>query len=56
VDTFLKARLIHARHQVSHWDSLILASAIEAGCAILYSEDLNAGQDYDGVEVINPFL
>lgn len=55
VDTFLQARLIHARYQVSHWDSLILAAAIEAGCALVYSEDLNPGQNYDGIEVINPF-
>jgi len=56
VDTFLAAKLIHARFQVSHWDSLILAAARETGSAIVYSEDLNPGQDYDGVKVINPFL
>lgn len=55
VETFLMARRIHARHQVSHWDALMLASAKEAGCPVVYSEDLNNGQDYDGVEVINPF-
>jgi hypothetical protein len=30
--------------------------AKELGCQILYSEDLNAGQDHAGVEVRNPFL
>ena len=35
---------------------MILRSAKELGCQILYSEDLNAGQDYAGVEVRNPFL
>src|SRR6478735_7588260 len=55
VDTFLTARLIHARYQVSHWDSLILASARETDCAVVYSEDLGHGQEYDGVKVINPF-
>ena len=35
---------------------MILRSAKELGCQILHSEDLNAGQDYKGVEVSNPFL
>lgn len=56
VETFLDARLVHARYQLSHWDSLIIASAREARCTLVYSEDLNHGQDFDGVKVINPFL
>jgi predicted nucleic acid-binding protein len=56
IDTFVSARLIHARYQISHWDSLILASARETGCSVGYSEDLGNGQEYDGVKVINPFL
>ena len=55
-DTFLRAIAIHTRYQLSHWDSLIVASAVEQNCQILYSEDLNTGQDYDGVKVINPFI
>jgi predicted nucleic acid-binding protein len=39
----------------SFWDAMILRSAQELGCQILYSEDLNAGQGCDGVEVRNPF-
>lgn len=54
-ETFLSALVIHARYQLSHWDSLIVASAHEAGCTILYSEDMNHGQNYAGVQVINPF-
>ncbi len=42
-------------HQTSYWDAAILAAAGIAGCAELYSEDLNPGQTYDGVLVINPF-
>ena len=44
------------RFQVHYYDALILASARLAGCAVLYSEDLGAGQDYAGVVVENPFL
>ena len=33
----------------------ILAAAKQMGCRTVFSEDLNAGQDYDGVTVVNPF-
>ena len=34
---------------------MILRSAGVLGCGVVWSEDLNAGQDYDGVLVSNPF-
>jgi predicted nucleic acid-binding protein len=43
------------RHRISYWDGAILAAARAMGAPILYSEDLNHGQLYDGVEVRNPF-
>ena len=46
---------VKARHQVSYWDTAIIAAAQELGARELYSEDLNAGQDYGGVRVVNPF-
>lgn len=46
---------IRDRFQVSYYDSLILAAARLAACTVVYSEDLNHGQDYGGVRVINPF-
>lgn len=42
-------------HRVKYYDALILATARFAGCKIVYSEDLNPGQDYGGVRVKNPF-
>jgi predicted nucleic acid-binding protein len=42
------------RWRVSFWDGLILAAAREAGATTLWSEDLNPGQDYDGIRVVNP--
>ncbi len=54
--SFQKALELHLAFQLSHWDSLIIASARETGCSIVYSEDLNHGQNYDGVQVINPFI
>jgi predicted nucleic acid-binding protein len=44
------------RFQTSYWDAAILAAAKAARCELLLSEDLNPGQDYDGVVVVNPFL
>jgi predicted nucleic acid-binding protein len=44
------------RYQISYYDGQIVAAAKRLGCATLYSEDLNHGQAYDGVRVINPFV
>ena len=46
---------IKKRYQTSYWDAAILAAA-SAGCSDLLSEDLNPGQSYNTVRVINPFL
>ena len=46
---------LHERAGVSFWDAMILTSARSLGCRVLYSEDLSAGQSYDGVLVVNPF-
>lgn len=48
---------ISTEYQLSYWDSLILASAIENNCSILYSEDLQHQQVFlNKITVINPFL
>lgn len=52
--TFVRTLELGARYRISHWDAAILAAALEAGCATVYSEDLNHGQDYGGVRVANP--
>jgi predicted nucleic acid-binding protein len=43
------------RFQLRFWDSAILAVARALGCHTVWSEDLNDGQQYDGVQVQNPF-
>ena len=43
------------RFGISYWDAAIVTAAREMGCQTLYSEDLNPGQIYDGVTVVNPF-
>jgi predicted nucleic acid-binding protein len=46
----------HYDQQLSFWDALIVCSAASLGCGVLYSEDLNPGQRYQGVLVQNPLL
>lgn len=46
---------IQERYRISFWDALIIAAAQTARAPILYSEDLNHGQDFAGVRVVNPF-
>ncbi len=46
---------LHHRYAISWWDALIVNSATELGCRILWSEDLSHGQQYGSVTVRNPF-
>ena len=50
------ARALAEDHRLSFYDALIIASAIEAGCDILYSEDMQHGRTIGGLAVVNPFL
>ena len=47
---------LHDRYSLSHWDSLLVAACHEAGTRRLYSEDMQHGANYDGLEIVNPFL
>jgi predicted nucleic acid-binding protein len=53
--THREAMRISERYGYSLWDDLILASALEAGCTTLYSEDMQHGQIIDGLRIENPF-
>jgi predicted nucleic acid-binding protein len=46
---------LQARFRYSFYDSLIIASALDAGCTRLYSEDLQDGQRIEGLTLENPF-
>jgi predicted nucleic acid-binding protein len=46
---------VRASYGVHFYDGMIVAAAERAGCARIWSEDLNAGQEYFGVTVANPF-
>lgn len=48
---------ISTKYKLNHWDSLIVASALESGCKILYTEDLHHSLLINNrLKVINPFL
>jgi len=56
-DADLIRRAVDAREEygVHFCDGMILAAAERAGCGRIWSEDLNAGQLYFGVQAVNPF-
>jgi predicted nucleic acid-binding protein len=47
---------ISQRYRINYWDSAILAAAERLGAPIVYTEDLDHGQSYGPVRVVNPFL
>lgn len=56
VELVARATEIADRYAISYWDGAILAAAEAQGAQVLYSEDLNDGQKYESVRVVNPFL
>jgi predicted nucleic acid-binding protein len=46
---------LQTKAKLSFWDAMVVQAAIEAGCERLYSEDLNHGQKYGSVVIVNPF-
>ncbi len=50
-----RAAEAHVSYGIHFYDGMIVAAAERAGCTRIFSEDLNAGQTYFGIEVINPF-
>jgi predicted nucleic acid-binding protein len=55
VELFNEARRLAERFQLRYWDAAIVAASKRLGASTLFSEDLNDGQEYDGITVVNPF-
>lgn len=55
VEDVLGAIQVQERYNISFWDAMIIQSANQLGCGVLWSEDLNADQVYQQVRVQNPF-
>lgn len=47
---------IQSRFKISWWDSLIVSAALQAGCRYVLTEDLQEGQNFGELRVINPFV
>ncbi|MEK7991101.1 MAG: PIN domain-containing protein [Thiotrichaceae bacterium] len=48
---------IRNRYSFSYWDSLVISSALNAGCSTLYSEDMQHEQIIERrLQVVNPFV
>lgn len=46
---------LHRLHNISFWDALVLRSAQQTGCTVLFSEDMQPDRAIGGVRVVNPF-
>jgi predicted nucleic acid-binding protein len=46
---------LHRLHGLSFWDALVLRTAKQSGCTILFSEDMQDRREIDGVRIVNPF-
>jgi predicted nucleic acid-binding protein len=57
LNTYLESSGIRKRYQLSFWDSLIVASAVQAGCTTLYTEDMSHGMIVEKkLHILNPFI
>ena len=55
VADILAAIDLHRLHRFSFWDALILRAAKEAGCSVLFSEDMPDTREIDRLQIVNPF-
>ncbi len=57
LNTQLKALEIKEKYKLQYYDSLILATALENNCTVLYSEDMQHSQIIENsLKIINPFI
>ncbi len=55
VDDVLAAIDLHRLHGLSIWDALVVRAALLSGCRTLFTEDLQEGRRFEGLQVVNPF-
>jgi predicted nucleic acid-binding protein len=52
---YVEAMRIAGKYRLSWYDSLIVAAALQSQCSVLYSEDLQDGQEIENLRIDNPF-
>ena len=56
LNTYLLSNQIRRVYNLSFWDGLIVASALENQCSVLYTEDMRDGQIIENkLKIVNPF-
>ena len=55
-EIFIEASTIRDKYNISYYDSLIVSSAINSMCDILYSEDMQHNQKIKNLTIMNPFI
>jgi len=53
---YVEAMRIAGRYRLSWYDCIIVAAALQSECSVLYSEDLQHGQEIESLLIENPFL
>jgi predicted nucleic acid-binding protein len=57
LETFDTGLMVSRRYGYQHYDAMIIASALQAGCERLYSEDMQHRQIIDKrLQIVNPFI
>ena len=52
----LRALELAVEHSLSPWDGLIVQAALLGDCSQLYTEDMQHGRRFGGLQILNPFL
>lgn len=51
-----RALALSARYSLAHWDSMLLGACLEANVTTLFTEDMGSPCDYDGLQLLDPFI
>jgi predicted nucleic acid-binding protein len=52
----MRAAELHQQHGFEFWEAMVVQAALEAGCSLLYTEDMQHGRKIAGLQIVNPFL
>lgn len=55
-DLIVRAISLHQGHSLAIWDALIVEAALNAGCEMVLTEDMQHGRRFGDLEIRNPFV
>ena len=56
IEFYIDTLELSSRNSLSFYDALIIQAALDMGCDTLYSEDLQHGQKFGKLTIVNPFI